>query len=69
MILFVGSTYIKTEETPKFNDFHRAYYVHGYRWIKSKKTFSTNKTVLSFAHYVVASQNYQKFMEENGKEG
>lgn len=65
MILFVGSSYIKTDETPKFNDYHKAYYVHGFRWIKSKKKFSSSNLLHNFPHYEKLDENQEKCFEQS----
>ena len=51
-VLFVGSTYIKPDcKAPHWNDFHSRWYVEGYRWIKTKKAFSTVRTLHNFLDY------------------
>jgi len=68
-IYFVGSTYIATEDEsePRYYEHSKLYFIDGYRWIKSRKTFSTVRLGHSCYHYELASTDYQKFMQENGK--
>lgn len=41
-VLFVGGTYVKPKpgELPHWNDFHKTFYVYGFRWIKTKRKWS-----------------------------
>lgn len=43
-VLFVGGTYIKPRgsEEPKWSEYHKQWHCAGYRWIKSKKHWSSS---------------------------
>lgn len=65
MILFVGSTYIKTDNEPEYNEFHKRFYAGGYRYIKSKKKFSGVKLLHNFLHYEKLDENQTKCFEQS----
>lgn len=62
-IYFVGGNYMMTEKAIDLN----LTFVSGYRWIKSRKTFSLTKRIYNLSHYELVSTDCQKFMQENGK--
>lgn len=50
-IIFAGGTYLKVTEEPRWNEFHKRFYAGGYRWIKSKKRFSSSELLHNFEHF------------------
>lgn len=39
---------IETSEAPRWNEFHRCYYVTGRRWIRTKQKFSSSELIHNF---------------------
>lgn len=44
-------TIIKLAEPPRWNDYHKRWYAAGYRWIKSRQSFSGNCLLHNFKTY------------------
>lgn len=47
---------INLTETPHWNDFYKRFYAYGFRWIKTKETFSTVSVLHNFESYTEAGE-------------
>ena len=52
-VLFVGGNYIKPREgaEPEYHAYYKRWYCAGYRWIKSKKKWSSSCLLHNFQSY------------------
>lgn len=42
---------IKTTEAPRWSEYHKRFYAWGYRWIKTKKHWSSNQLLHNFTSF------------------